>query len=125
MPASPAPVATGAQQTASITADLHTPHPLSIAALYERYRAGEMPARIFDEIKAGISSLNDPGLFIRGPVRAARDDARARLGSCTSFVNLLDMCAIMVPEALRPRLLRVEEGWPAHMAARKGATSHA
>ena len=47
------------------------------------------------------------GLFIRGLCGPRATTRASRLGSCTSFVNLLDMCAIMVPEVLRPRLLRV------------------
>ena len=80
MPASSEAVAPGAPQSESITADLPAAHPMSLAALHERYRAGETPARLCAEIDARISRIDDPGIFISRPSPAAREAALARLG---------------------------------------------
>jgi allophanate hydrolase len=52
---------------------------LSIADLHARYRAGEVPGRILDEIEARIMRVADPGIFISRPSRQALDHAVARL----------------------------------------------
>lgn len=46
-------------------------NPPTIAALHARYRAGESPLAVLDEIEAAIARLDDPGVFLSRPDPAA------------------------------------------------------
>ncbi len=79
MPALSATTPSSTRPAQTRSSEPHFSPPLSIANLHARYRAGESPGHILDEIEARIVQVDDPGIFISRPPRLALDQAIARL----------------------------------------------